>query len=139
MKSIITLILVFFTSTLFAQSGVLLTDSVTSGDLPIYSVGSVGIGGPLFTKQSIHFFTQSPTPEVFTSKNDTLIVPVGKYKFIRIGDKVYKLKTELEEVHEGFAEPHSRILQIPNWGELNNYYPLGDTTTLWVTPNKFSR
>ena len=31
-------------------------------------------------------------------KKDTLNVPLGKYKFIKVGDKVYKLITTLEEV-----------------------------------------
>lgn len=37
----------------------------------------------------------------FAQKNDTLIVPIGKYKFIKIGDKVYKLDINLVEVKEG--------------------------------------
>ena len=31
-------------------------------------------------------------------KTDTLNVPLGKYKFIKVGDKVYKVITTLEEV-----------------------------------------
>jgi len=31
-------------------------------------------------------------------KSDTLIIPVGEYKFIKVGDKVYKIVRSLEEV-----------------------------------------
>lgn len=31
-------------------------------------------------------------------KSDTLTITVGKYQFVRVGDKVYKLITTLEEV-----------------------------------------
>jgi ectoine hydroxylase-related dioxygenase (phytanoyl-CoA dioxygenase family) len=31
-------------------------------------------------------------------KNDTLIVPLGKVKYIKIGDKVYYIEVELKEV-----------------------------------------
>lgn len=34
---------------------------------------------------------------IFAQKSDTIIVPVGKYQFIKVGDKVYKLVTTLEE------------------------------------------
>ncbi|HEY5391064.1 MAG TPA: hypothetical protein VIJ57_03030 [Hanamia sp.] len=34
----------------------------------------------------------------FAQKSDTLNVPLGKYKFIKVGDKVYKVVTTLEEV-----------------------------------------
>jgi len=33
-----------------------------------------------------------------TLKNDTLYVPAGSAKFIKLGDKVYKLVTSIEEV-----------------------------------------
>jgi len=34
----------------------------------------------------------------FAQKSDTLTVPLGKYKFLKVGNKVYKLVTTLEEV-----------------------------------------
>jgi len=36
----------------------------------------------------------------FAQKSDTLIVPVGKYQFIKVGDKVYRLETTLVEVEK---------------------------------------
>lgn len=36
----------------------------------------------------------------FAQKNDTLTIPVCEYKFIKIGDKVYKLEVNLIEVKE---------------------------------------
>lgn len=37
----------------------------------------------------------------FAQKSDTLNIPVGKYKFIKIGDKVYEIETKLKEVEQG--------------------------------------
>jgi hypothetical protein len=37
----------------------------------------------------------------FAQRSDTLTIPIGKYKFIKIGDKVYKLDINLVEVKEG--------------------------------------
>lgn len=39
-------------------------------------------------------------------KSDTLSVPIGKYKFIKIGDKVYEIETKLKEVGK-----------YPNWDQ----------------------
>ena len=36
----------------------------------------------------------------FAQKSDTLNIPVGKYQFIKIGDKVYRLDINLIEVKE---------------------------------------
>lgn len=36
----------------------------------------------------------------FAQKSDTLIVPVGKYKFIKIGDRVYEIEITLKEVQK---------------------------------------
>lgn len=84
MKSITTLILVFFAATVFAQPR-----------LSINPVGNFAISQPFKLN------TQPKTPEVlFTDKSDTLIVPVDKYKFIKVGDKVYKITSSLEEVEE---------------------------------------
>lgn len=34
------------------------------------------------------------------SKSDTLTIPEGKYKFIKVGEKVYKIVSFLEEVKQ---------------------------------------
>lgn len=88
MKSIITLALIFFTATLFAQHNSMI----------YYEKGRVGIGDALRS----HIHIQSGMLEVlFTAKSDTLIVPIGRYKFIKVGDKVYRIISSLEEVEQG--------------------------------------
>jgi hypothetical protein len=49
---------------------------------------------------AIVLFSLSATAQ----KSDTLTIPIGKVKFIKIGEKVYKVVTTLEEVKkdEGF-------------------------------------
>jgi len=48
----------------------------------VYPVGRISIGKNLSTK------------------SDTLEIPIGKYKFIKVGDKVYKIEVSLMEVKE---------------------------------------
>lgn len=48
----------------------------------------------------------------FAQKSDTLIIPVGKYQFIKVGDKVYKLVTTLEEAK---PKPIVDTIQSPMW------------------------
>lgn len=43
----------------------------------------------------------------FAQKSDTLVVPVGKYKFVRIGDKVYEIEIKLKEVEKPSPEIQS--------------------------------
>ena len=57
----------------------------------------------------------------FAQKGDTLIVPIGKYQFIKIGDKVYKLVTTLEEVTPSNL-PNSGIFHWPGATLTPSYY-----------------
>ena len=88
MKKLIFLILMtclYFGS--FAQLGTVATDLVSRSFT----------GEPI----QLQFNSQPPMPEVlFTVKNDTLIVLIGKYKFIKVGDKVYKIEASLVEVEQ---------------------------------------
>jgi hypothetical protein len=45
-------------------------------------------------------FSFAQNKEKVTLKNDTLFIPVGTCNYIKIGDKVYKVKVTLEEVQE---------------------------------------
>jgi hypothetical protein len=49
-------------------------------------------------KEAIHFGVGEAPQNVITLKNDTLYVPAGSAKFIKVGDKVYKIVTTLGEV-----------------------------------------
>ena len=42
-------------------------------------------------------------------KSDTLFIPTGSCKFIKIGDKIYELKTSIEEVKP--QEDHGIFIQ----------------------------
>lgn len=115
MKSITTLILLFFTATLFAQSDVhpmliLSNDGIVKSDVAWNTHG-----GGYYNHIIIHADGTAPKPceylvnnpcvyrpaSILPQNNDTLIVPIGKYKFIKVGDKVYKITSSLEEVEQG--------------------------------------
>lgn len=78
-----------------------------------------------FGFSQIRFQVGEAKPTI-TLKSDTLFVPVGTCNYIKIGDKVYKVKVELEEV----PEPNKGIL-LYNGGRLTLPYTVPST----VTPN----
>lgn len=47
---------------------------------------------------------------VSAQKSDTLVVPLGKYHFIKIDNKVYKINTTIEEV-----VPELKVESFPIW------------------------
>ena len=61
-------------------------------------------------------------------KNDTLFVPLGKVKYVKIGDKVYEIDVQLKEVPE----------QTKSLGIWNNIItlPSSDTTGIFKFYNK---
>ena len=66
--------------------------------------------------------------ETIYLKGDTLFIPPGKCKFLKVGDKVYKLVTTVEEV-----KPEQNL--FPPWGGTftpNNGIYLDNT--LWNSP-----
>lgn len=90
---------------------------------------------------STNIFAQSvyPVGRISISKNlnaksDTLEIPIGKYKFIKVGDKVYKIEASLVEVEQsGFQGLlQSGIDTIHTWSDpiyfpnrtfqMSNYY-----------------
>ena len=87
MKSIITLFLILFSATLFAQQSDTWPRAMVSFGQDYYQVVSV--------------------------KNDTLEIPIGKYKFIKVGDKIYEINYSLEEV-----KPEEQGLRLWNRGSL---------------------
>ena len=56
-------------------------------------------------------------------KTDTLNVPLGKYKFIKVGDKVYELITTLKEVK---VEQRNDTMRFWNGGGLTLPYSTYD-------------
>lgn len=48
-----------------------------------------------------------------SAQKDTLVVPAGKYGYVKIGDKVYKINYSLEESKPEFSVPRSGILTFP--------------------------
>jgi hypothetical protein len=71
----------------------------------------------------------------FAQKSDTLTIPVGKYQFIKVGDKVYKLITTLEEVKpEPKLDSTSNFIYKPFFPVPNGTYPLIETTTDYNNP-----
>ena len=69
--------------------------------------------------QKFRVAKQPDLKEVIHLSNDTLFVPAGSVQYIKVGDKVYKVKVELEEVQ---PEPSFHIL---NGGV--NYFNLPNT------------
>lgn len=57
-----------------------------------------------------------PSKEFITLKNDTLFVPAGTCKYIKVGDKIYKVTVSIqEEVPEPPFKPWSGSLTLPNY------------------------
>ena len=70
----------------------------------------------------------------FAQKSDTLNIPVGKYKFIKVGDKVYKLVTTLEEVKPQTVSDSTSLFRI--WdGHIITPTPNYETPA--IIPNKY--
>ena len=63
-------------------------------------------------------------------KNDTLYIPAGSVKFIKLGDKVYKLVTSLEEVKQGYI---NTIQGLWHGGvDTTNFFNYPKTQLLWT-------
>lgn len=96
MKHLFTLIPILFSATLFAQSA------------KIYTVYNEPSAASYFFNLIRHsdnsevkpceYWVSNPCVYNPANGNDTLIVPAGKYQFIKIGDKIYKINYSLEEV-----------------------------------------
>ena len=75
----------------------------------VYPVGRISIGKNL------------------SAKSDTLEIPIGKYKFIKVGDKAYKIEVSLTEVkeEEGIKFWNGGLDTLRTWNDNLQLAPYG--------------
>lgn len=69
-----------------------------------------------------------PSCSLFAQSKDTLVVPLGKYDYIKIGDKVYKINTSLDIAPPEIKYPYTISTS-------DNFYR-GGTILLGEEPNR---
>ena len=117
MKKLLFLILLFCSTNIFAQGLTLRTQP--QGYLSVHPVGRISIFKNL------------------SAKSDTLEIPIGKYKFIKVGDKVYKIEASLVEVKEegGLKLWNGGIGTIREWNDNMPLNPTYSIAPLLINPN----